>query len=132
MYSSAHFSGGFPCRRVVMESLLKSVRKSTSPGSLVSTLDAGSGPAGESPLPTEASMEGTLDEIPVPEVVQNFTASGKSGVLHLSRGSTPTRIYFKDGASVFARPDDTEERLGERLGRAGGPQRSEPGLASRA
>ena len=76
-------------------------------------------------------MEGTLDEIPVPEVVQNFTASGKSGVLHLSRGSTTKRIYFKDGAIVFASSDDTEERLGERLVRAGALKRSELDLACR-
>ena len=76
-------------------------------------------------------MEGTLDEIPVPEVVQSFTASGKSGVLHLSRGSTTKRIYFQDGAIVFASSDDTEERLGERLVRAGALKRSELDLACR-
>ncbi len=76
-------------------------------------------------------MEGTLDETPVPEVVQSFTASGKSGVLHLSRGSTTKRIYFKDGAIVFASSDDSEERLGERLVRAGALKRSELELACR-
>jgi len=76
-------------------------------------------------------MEGTLDEILVPEVVHSFTASGKSGVLHLSRGSTTKRIYFKNGAIVFASSDDTEERLGERLVRAGALTRSELELACR-
>jgi curved DNA-binding protein CbpA len=76
-------------------------------------------------------MEGTLDETPVPEVVQSFTASGKSGVLHLSRGSTTKRIYFQNGAIVFASSDDNEERLGERLVRAGALKRSELDLACR-
>jgi hypothetical protein len=76
-------------------------------------------------------MEGTLAEIPVPEVVQSFTASGKSGVLHLSRGNTRKRIYFKDGAIVFASSDEAAERLGERLVRAGALKRSELELACR-
>lgn len=76
-------------------------------------------------------MEGTLDETPVPAVVQSFSASGKSGVLHLSRGSTTKRIYFKDGAIVFASSDDADERLGERLVRAGALKRVELELACR-
>jgi curved DNA-binding protein CbpA len=76
-------------------------------------------------------MEGSLDQTPVPEVVQSFTASGRSGVLHLSRGSTTKRIYFRDGAIVFASSDDTAERLGERLVRAGALKPSELELACR-
>ncbi len=76
-------------------------------------------------------MEGNLHEIPVPEVVQSFTAAGRSGVLHLSRGNTTKRIYFKDGAIVFASSDDEKERLGELLVRAGALTRSELDLACR-
>jgi len=76
-------------------------------------------------------MEGTLNETPVPEVLQTFTASGKSGVLHLSRGGTTKRIYFKDGAIVFASSDDSEERLGELLVRGGALKRSDLELACR-
>jgi curved DNA-binding protein CbpA len=76
-------------------------------------------------------MEGTLDEIPVPEVVQSFAASGKSGVLHVSRGSTTKRIYFRNGAIVFASSDDAGERLGELLVRARALKRSELELACR-
>ncbi len=76
-------------------------------------------------------MEGTLEEKPVPEVLQSFSASGKSGILHLSCGNTTKRIYFKNGAIVFASSDDTEERLGERLVRAGALKRSELELACR-
>jgi len=76
-------------------------------------------------------MEGTLDATPVPEVLQSFTSGGKSGILHLSRGSITKRVYFKDGAIVFASSDDAEERLGERLVRAGVLKRSELELACR-
>jgi curved DNA-binding protein CbpA len=76
-------------------------------------------------------MEGTLDTTPVPEVLQSFTSRGKSGILHLSRGRTTKRIYFKNGAIVFASSDDAEERLGERLVRAGALKRSELELACR-
>lgn len=76
-------------------------------------------------------MEGNLDETPVPEVLQSFTASGKSGVLHLSREGTTKSIYFKDGSIVFASSDDAEERLGERLVRSGALKRSELDLACR-
>ncbi|HEY7820550.1 MAG TPA: DUF4388 domain-containing protein, partial [Vicinamibacteria bacterium] len=74
-------------------------------------------------------MEGTLDENPVPEVVQKFTTKGESGVLHLWRGSTSKRIYFRDGAIVFASSDEAGERLGERLVRAGALNRSALDLA---
>lgn len=76
-------------------------------------------------------MEGNLDETPVPEVLQSFTSSGKSGVLHLSRGGTTKRIYFKDGSIVFASSDDSAERLGELLVRSGTLKRSELDLACR-
>ncbi len=76
-------------------------------------------------------MEGTLDATPVPEVLQSFTSGRKSGILHLSRGSTTKRIYFKDGVIVFASSDEAEERLGERLVRAGALKRSELELACR-
>jgi curved DNA-binding protein CbpA len=76
-------------------------------------------------------MEGTLDETSVPEVVHSFSTSGQSGVLHLSRGSTSKRIYFQNGAIVFASSDDAEERLGERLVRAGALKRPELELACR-
>ncbi len=76
-------------------------------------------------------MEGNLHEVPVPEIVHTFTAAGRSGVLHLSRGTTTKRIYFKDGAIVFASSDDETERLGELLVRAGALKRSELELACR-
>ncbi len=84
---------------------------------------------GENRPPNRGFMEGTLDENPVPEVVHRFSTGGKSGVLHLSRGSTTKRIYFRDGAIVFASSDEADERLGERLVRAGALQRSELDLA---
>jgi hypothetical protein len=74
-------------------------------------------------------MEGTSTTHLSPR--SSRTASGKSGVLHLSRGSTTKRIYFKDGAIVFASSDDADERLGERLVRAGALKRSELDLACR-
>ncbi|MGH9334839.1 MAG: DUF4388 domain-containing protein, partial [Vicinamibacteria bacterium] len=76
-------------------------------------------------------MEGTLDQTPLPDVLQSLCASGKSGVLHLSKGNTTKRVYFKAGAIVFASSDESEERLGERLVRAGTIKRTDLELACR-
>lgn len=76
-------------------------------------------------------MEGTLAQFSVTELLRDLHASGDSGVLSVENEGTTKRLYFKQGDIVFASSTATEERLGERLVRAGKLKRSDLDLACR-
>jgi curved DNA-binding protein CbpA len=74
-------------------------------------------------------MEGTLDKLSVPEIFRVLHARRESGILHLFRESTTKRVYFKDGAIVFASSSASDERLGQRLLQDGALTQSDLDLA---
>lgn len=49
------------------------------------------------------AFQGSLKELPVPDIVQLMAASGKTGVFTLVRGSERGSIYLKNGQMVHAR-----------------------------
>ncbi|HXV62216.1 MAG TPA: DUF4388 domain-containing protein [Vicinamibacteria bacterium] len=68
---------------------------------------------------------------PLTEVLLNAGSRGESGGLAFSNGTTTKRVYFRNGNVVFASSDVAEERLGERLVRAGKLTRAELDYACR-
>jgi hypothetical protein len=48
------------------------------------------------------AFQGSLKEIPLPDIIQLVSVSGKSGVFLLERGEERGEIYIQDGAIVHA------------------------------
>lgn len=65
------------------------------------------------PMPTAPGeaprMSGSLDEIPLPDLMQLFGTSKKTGVLLLRAEGTIGRIYLRDGLVYFAQIDSQPE-----------------------
>jgi pSer/pThr/pTyr-binding forkhead associated (FHA) protein len=57
------------------------------------------------------TMSGSIDEIPLPDLMQLFNASKKSGVLVVRSGSRVGKIYF-DGGQVFHASLEGAEEVG--------------------
>ena len=55
------------------------------------------------------SMQGTIDEIPLPDLLQLLSTSRKSGVLQITRNKQVGRIYMREGQIFYATLDETEE-----------------------
>lgn len=68
--------------------------------------------------------EGRIGITTLPAVVRDLWRSEATGALHLSKGSIEKSIYFRRGEIVFAGTNLENERLGERLVRAGKIKRS--------
>ena len=60
-------------------------------------------------------LQGSLSERFVADIIRDIQTSGKSGILHLQRDEFPKRLYFLDGAIVFANSDAESDRLGQFL-----------------
>ncbi len=60
-------------------------------------------------------LQGTLTERGVADVIRDIQTSGKTGILHLQRDELSKRLYFLDGAIVFANSDVDSDRLGQFL-----------------
>jgi len=52
------------------------------------------------------SIAGAIDEVPLPDLIQLFTTSRKTGTLTIRSGKLLGKIYLKDGRVVFAAIDD--------------------------
>ena len=59
------------------------------------------------------SMAGTIDEIPLPDLLQLLSTSKKSGVLEISGDQGLGRIYLRTGQIYYATIDDSFD-LGKR------------------
>lgn len=57
--------------------------------------------------PPSRSMSGSIDEIPLPDLIQLLSTSRKSGVLVLRTDHGTGRIYFRKGQIYFASIDDS-------------------------
>jgi pSer/pThr/pTyr-binding forkhead associated (FHA) protein len=56
-----------------------------------------------------STMSGTLEEVPIPDLVQLFITSKRSGVLKSNHDGQEGRIYLRNGEIFFATIDDREE-----------------------
>jgi len=52
------------------------------------------------------AFQGSLKELPVPDIVQLMSVSGKTGVFTLTRGTERGQIYLKNGQMVHSRLGD--------------------------
>jgi curved DNA-binding protein CbpA len=72
----------------------------------------------------------TLDSLG--DVIRKLYVNRRSGILHLARGETSKRIYFRKGSMIFANSDVDADRLGEFLIRQGVIDRDAFDKASKA
>ena len=60
--------------------------------------------------PTQArTMSGSIDEVPLPDLMQLFSTSKKSGVLVIRTDDAEGKVYLEKGSIVFASVNDQEE-----------------------
>jgi pSer/pThr/pTyr-binding forkhead associated (FHA) protein len=55
------------------------------------------------------TMTGTIDEVPLPDLLQLFTTSKKTGVLTVRRKTSVGQVYLRDGRLVYACINDDRE-----------------------
>ena len=67
----------------------------------------------------DIELQGTLSETHLAELTRVIHARRKIGILHLQKDNISKRLYFRDGAIVFANSDSDSERLGQFLIRGG-------------
>ena len=60
-------------------------------------------------------LQGSLDEIRVPEILHNISSKKLTGALRLTKSHQQKFIYFEEGRIVFASSNDPDERLGALL-----------------
>jgi hypothetical protein len=56
-----------------------------------------------------AQSTGTLEQVRVPDLLQLFGTSRRTGVLTIQRGSQTGRVYFRDGDLYYASVDDNHD-----------------------
>lgn len=95
-------------RILIGTSILKVVAASPSP---VSTSEARERLAavGEAHKHEGSSMSGTLEEVPVPDLLQLFSTSKRTGVLHIRSSLGYGKIYLRSGNVFYASIDDDHE-----------------------
>ncbi len=52
------------------------------------------------------SFQGSLSELPLPDVIQLVSSSGKTGCFHLTDGDIKGQIYIQEGRIVHAQVED--------------------------
>lgn len=95
-------------RILIGTSILKVVAASTaqvSPSEARERLAA----VGESKRNEGSSMSGTLEEVPVPDLLQLFSTSKRTGVLHIRSSLGYGKIYLRSGNVFYASIDDDHD-----------------------
>ena len=64
---------------------------------------------GESQRNEGSSMSGTLEEVPVPDLLQLFSTSKRTGVLHIRSSLGYGKVYLKGGNVFYASIDDDHD-----------------------
>lgn len=57
----------------------------------------------------QSSMSGTLEEVPIPDLLQLFSTSKRTGVLHIRSGLGYGKIYLRNGNIFYASIDDDHD-----------------------
>ena len=63
-------------------------------------------PAGRARTTVSGMMSGLLEEVPLPDLLQLFSTSRKTGVLRV-QGQREARVYLREGRAMFAEFTDT-------------------------
>jgi hypothetical protein len=58
------------------------------------------------------AIQGTLQTMSLPDLLQFVSAGRKSGTLKFDRGKITKQVYFKKGAIVGSKSNDPREYLG--------------------
>ncbi|MCG3173511.1 MAG: hypothetical protein GMKNLPBB_01708 [Myxococcota bacterium] len=64
---------------------------------------------GRRPRSGQSTMAGSLEEIPLPDLMQLFSTSRKSGVLVINNQDTKGKIHFREGRIVYASINDNHD-----------------------
>lgn len=97
-------------RILIGTSILKVVAASTSPHVSASEARERLAAVGESKRNEGGtSMSGTLEEVPVPDLLQLFSTSKRTGVLHIRSHLGYGKIYLKGGNVFYASIDDDHD-----------------------
>jgi hypothetical protein len=67
----------------------------------------------------ELSIQGTLAETTVPDLMRSIVRSGETAIMSLDAGSRNDTIYFREGKIIFASSTDPDVGLAETLLRSG-------------
>ena len=70
-------------------------------------------------------MQGSLNQVPLPEVLQFISMGKSSGMLHLRRGNTEITLYIQNGRIINSSSIERRRRLGDLLVHRGLLKRSE-------
>ncbi|MCB2153543.1 DUF4388 domain-containing protein [bacterium] len=70
-------------------------------------------------------MQGSLNQVPLPEVLQFISMGKSSGMLHLRRGNTEITLYIQAGRIINSSSIERRRRLGDLLVHRGLLKRSE-------
>ena len=65
--------------------------------------------------PKGSSMSGTLEEVPIPDLLQLFSTSKRTGILHIQGSLGYGKIFLRNGAVFYASIDD-DHNLGPMKG----------------
>lgn len=94
-------------RILIGTSILKVVRQETSglsPSQAKENLEAVASDDNK-----QSSMSGTLEEVPIPDLLQLFATSKRTGVLHIRAEAGHGKIYLREGNIFYASIDDDHE-----------------------
>lgn len=64
---------------------------------------------GKSDQNKQSSMSGTLEEVPIPDLLQLFSTSKRTGVLHIKSDLGYGKIYLRNGNIFYASIDDDHD-----------------------
>lgn len=67
------------------------------------------------PSSFDEALQGSLTERGIADIIRDVQTNGKTGILHLKRDELSKRLYFLDGAIVFANSDVESDRFGQFL-----------------
>jgi Domain of unknown function (DUF4388) len=71
---------------------------------------------GHDPLEDDGlTLQGSLEDTSVPELLRSVLGSGETGILTLRRGEVTKHVHLHLGRVVYARSSNPDERLGEDL-----------------
>jgi hypothetical protein len=71
------------------------------------------------PFLSPTGLRGSLQGLPLPEILQHLRRTGGTGILSLEHEGTRKAVYFRRGRVVFATSNAPSDRLGENLLRLG-------------
>jgi hypothetical protein len=84
------------------------------------------------PFVVPGGLRGTLEALPLPDLLRQLQISEATGVLSLTSNRVRKALFFKDGQVVFATSNVTADRLGEVLRREEKITREQSDLSLRA